>query len=395
MSHRHRRGRFVLTPLALALASSIPAAAGPPPGDGIGRAVYVGDERIDDYQPQPSLTTTATSVERARHPAVDIHCHWELEENPHELLAAMDERNVRRAVNLSGGWGEKLDRMLDRFHRAAPGRLIIFCNVDFSTIDEPDFGPRTAAALEDARRKGAGGLKIFKDLGLRIRDASGRIVAVDDRRLDPIWATCGRLGMPVLLHTADPVAFFQPVDRFNERWMQLKRHPTWSFHGDEFPARGDLLAQRDRVLERHPRTVFVGAHLGGHAADLDAAARTLDAHPNFSLDIAGRVAELGRQPYRARRFLIEYQDRIVFGTDRSPGRVDQPRYRIYYRFLETDDEYFDYYDHAFPPAGEWKIYGVFLPDEVLRKIYSENADGIFGFGAGPPAPDRRGHDRER
>jgi predicted TIM-barrel fold metal-dependent hydrolase len=355
------------------------AGADEPPPREIGTMVYVGEDAVRDYRPEPALVTPVTTVERARHAAVDVHCHWTLEQDPQAMLRAMDERNVLRAVNLSGGWGEKLARMLERFHDAAPDRLIIFCNIDFTAIDEPGFGEQVAAMLRDARRRGVRGLKIFKDLGLRIRDASGGLVAVDDPRLDPIWAECGRLGMPVLIHSADPVAFFRPVDGANERWMQLRRHPDWSFHGEGFPSREEVIAQRNRVMKRHPGTIFIGAHVGGNAEDLAAAASVLDEHPNLYLDISGRVGELGRQPYAARRFFLRYQDRLLFGTDRYPGRSDQPRYRVYYRFLETDDEHFLYYDHPFPPAGDWRIYGVFLPDDVLAKVYRENADRLLGF----------------
>jgi predicted TIM-barrel fold metal-dependent hydrolase len=264
--------------------------------------------------------------------------------------------------------------MLSKFTAVAPDRLLIFANVDFKRIDELDFGKAAAAELEHARELGARGLKIFKSLGLTIKDMSGQVVAIDDPRLDPIWDICGKLKMPVLIHAADPVAFFRPVDRRNERWMQLKRHPDWSFHGPGFPTYEQVLAQQDRMIARHPQTVFISAHLSNSGEDLARLSRWLDETPNVYVDISGRVPELGRQPYAARRFLIRYQDRVLFGTDRYPGRADQPRNRIYYRFLETDDEYFDYYDHPFPPEGEWKIHGVFLPDEVLRKIYHENAE---------------------
>lgn len=343
----------------------------------IGVAVYVGDAMVRDYRPRSTLVVPRHEVQRARFPAVDVHCHWGLDVDPQAMLDAMDERGVRRAVNLSGDHGAKLDAMLERFHGLAPDRLLVFCSPDFGGIDRPGFGAEMARFIEGARAAGAAGVKIYKNLGLTVRDASGRVVPVDDPRLDPIWSTAGRLGMPVLIHTADPTAFFEPIDCHNERWMQLKRHPDWSFHGDRFPARAEVLAQRDRMLDRHRGTTFIGAHLGSSAGDLGALAAVLDRHPNFVVDISGRVAELGRQPYTARRFLMRYQDRVLFGTDRYPGRAVQPRYRIYFRFLETEDEYFDYHDHPFPPTGEWKIYGVSLPDEVLHKIYHGNAERVL------------------
>lgn len=347
----------------------------------IGVMVYVGRERVKDYRPKPALVSEAHPIARAKFPAFDVHCHWGLDVDPAQMIQAMLERGVKAAVNLSGGHGDALEQMLTKFHRFAPDRFIIFCTPDFSRIDEPDFAKQMVKFLEEARAKGAAGVKIYKSLGLRITDASGRIVPIDDPRLDPIWATAGRLNMPVLIHTADPVAFFEPVDRFNERWMQLKRHPSWSFYGPQFPARDELLAQRNRVIERHPNTVFIGAHVGNSAEDLKALSALMQRMSNLYVDISGRVAELGRQPYSARRFFIDHQDRILFGTDRYPGRPQQPRYRIYFRFLETADEYFDYYDHHFPPTGEWKIYGIYLPDAVLQKVYHANADRIFGLDA--------------
>ena len=377
--------RAVILLVSAAVLLLLPACAGPDPVSGcedgcdIGVMVYVGDAKIRNYRPRPMLVTPASDIPRARHPAVDIHCHWKIDLDPADLIAAMDERGVTRAINLSGGWGRDLEKQLVRFARYAPDRLLIFCTPDFSKIDDPDFGAALTRKLESARAAGATGVKIFKNLGLTIRDRSGALVPVDDPRLDPLWATAGRLNMPVLIHTGDPAAFFQPIDRHNERWMQLKRHPDWSFHGPRFPGRDEVLAQRNRMIARHPGTSFIGAHMGGNPEDLAALGRTLDALPNLHVDISGRVAELGRQPNTARRFFLRYADRVLFGTDRYPGRKVQPRYRIYFRFLETADEYFDYYDHAFPPAGEWRIYGIDLPDEVLRKVYRANADRLLGF----------------
>ena len=359
------------------VSSAIAACNVPGRPSGAGLSVRVGKEVVKGYRPRPSLITESHRPTAAKFPAIDVHCHWRLDVDPAAMIQAMDDRGVKVAVNLSGDHGPKLDRMLQRFHGFAPDRFVIFCSPDLSRIDDPDFGPATARFIEEAVAKGAGGVKIYKSLGLSVRDGSGRLVPVDDPRLDAIWATAGRMGIPVLIHTADPVAFFTPVDRFNERWMQLKRHPSWSFHGPKFPGRAELLSARNRVIERHPQTTFIGAHVGNSAEDLGALADLLRRFANFHVDISGRVAELGRQPYSARRFIIEFQDRVLFGTDRYPGRPLQPRYRIYYRFLETWDEYFDYYDHPFPPTGEWKIYGIGLPDAVLRRIYHENAQRIF------------------
>ncbi|HRK31176.1 MAG TPA: amidohydrolase family protein [Tepidisphaeraceae bacterium] len=342
-------------------------------GESAGRAVYVDGELLKDFKPKSQLATTVTQVDRPRFQAIDIHCHWSATVEPANLIAAMDRLGIKAAVNLSGGWGDALETQLARYHRAAPERLLIFANVEFSQTSEPGFATKTASKLRDYHRRGIAGLKVFKSLGLTVLDSTQKLVAIDDERLGPIWEACGELQIPVLIHAADPPAFFEPVDSLNERWMQLKRHPDWSFAKPPYPPREVVLRQRNRVFKAHPRTVFIVAHLGEHGDDLKAAARLLDEFPNLYMDLSGREAELGRQPYAARRFLIQYANRILFGTDRYPGRRDQPRNQLYYRLLETDDEYFDYYDHPFPPGGDWKVYGLFLPDEVLRRIYHDNA----------------------
>ncbi|MFT3787172.1 MAG: amidohydrolase family protein [Tepidisphaeraceae bacterium] len=340
----------------------------------VGKAVYVGNELIRDYEPVSTLVTPITHVDKPRYPAVDFHCHWTAAQEPAFLLRKMDDLGIAYAVNLSGGSGSPLQAMLDRFGPPSHGRLITFANIDFTSIDDPDFPSHTAAALESAFAHGARGLKIFKNLGLTIRDRSGKLVAVDDPRLDLAFETCGRLGMPVLIHSGDPLPFFQPIDALNERWTQLKRHPDWSFADrSTYPTWDDVIAQRNRLIARHPKTTFVVAHMAEAGNDYATLAGWLDAMPNMYIDISGREAEIGRQPFASRRFFIQYADRILFGTDRYPGRPDQPRYKPYYRILETSDEYFDYFDNGFAPTGEWKVYGLNLPNDVLEKIYSTNA----------------------
>lgn len=347
--------------------------------DCAGICVYVGNRSAKPYKPRSMLITSQHHPVKAAVAAIDFHCHWRINTDRDAMIRAMDERGVRFAVNLSGDHGEKLETMLAHFHDYAPDRFVIFCSPDFSEVDAQDFAPRMEHFIRTAHARGARGVKIYKNLGLTVRDRSGRIVPVDDPRFDAIWATAGELNMPVLIHTADPPAFFQPSDEHNERWMQLARHPDWSFHGDDFPTYEALLAQRNRVLARHRGTTFVGAHMGSRAGDLAGLAKDLAAHPNFYVDISGRVGELGRQPHAARAFIIQHADRVLFGTDRYPGRPEQPRYRIYYRFLETTDEYFDYFDHPFPPAGEWKIYGIHLPEAVLQRVYHDNAARILSM----------------
>jgi predicted TIM-barrel fold metal-dependent hydrolase len=225
-------------------------------------------------------------------------------------------------------------------------------------------------------------MKFLKTLGLYLREkiTEGALVPIDDPRFDPLWAACADLDMPVGIHVSDPVAFFLPNDRFNERYEELNNHPDWSFHGPGFPSNAELLAARDRVFARHPRTQFIALHVGNFSENLAAVSASLDRYPNMSVDIAARISELGRQPRAARAFFDKYQDRILFGTDAIPHGYDYPQqlfcdelYEIYYRFLETDDEYFDYAPAPVPPQGRWQISGLKLPDAILKKVYYENS----------------------
>jgi predicted TIM-barrel fold metal-dependent hydrolase len=227
-----------------------------------------------------------------------------------------------------------------------------------------------ARELAKTKDEGASGLKVFKDLGLVYRNPDGSLLRVDDPRWDPIWEACGKLDLPVLIHTADPRAFFEKVDETNERWEELKRHLDWSFHGPGFPSYEELVQQFLAIVARHPQTIFIGAHVASSAEDLASVGQWLDRYPNLNVDIAARIAELGRQPYTARKFFLKYADRVLFGTD-GP-RVAQ-RLHYHWRFFETFDEYFPYAENAFPPQGFWNIYGVGLPDDALRKVYYQNA----------------------
>jgi predicted TIM-barrel fold metal-dependent hydrolase len=230
-----------------------------------------------------------------------------------------------------------------------------------------------AAELATVKQRGANGLKIFKQFGLEYKNADGSLIRIDDARWNPIWQACGETALPVLIHVADPAAFFLPIDQTNERWEELHRHPDWSFFGPRFPAHEELLAALLRVVKAHPETTFISAHMASNAEDLATVGQWLDEYPNLYIEIASRIAELGRQPVTARRFLLKYQDRVLFGTD---GPWPEERVRLYWRFLETEDENFPYSERPFPPQGLWNIYGINLPDDVLRKIYYENAARI-------------------
>jgi predicted TIM-barrel fold metal-dependent hydrolase len=240
--------------------------------------------------------------------------------------------------------------------------------MDWSGVERGDFIAVSLERLERLVECGIIGFKFWKDLGLTVRDASGKLLQVDDERLAPIFERAGELGIPVMVHIGDPEAFFLPIDAHNERYEELAAHPDWSFYGAQF-SKHQLLEQRDRIFGRHPRTTFVAAHVAENGEDLERVTAMLDANPNVLIDISARASELGRQPYSARKFFLRFADRILFGADLVP---EISMYRLYFRFLETADEYFEYPTHA-SRQGRWNIYGIDLPDDVLRKVYRENA----------------------
>jgi uncharacterized protein len=343
-----------------------------------GQDKNLGSLRLLDWKPRSQLVVHKTEVHYPKYPVVDIHNHLGELAETEMYLKEMDKAGVHIAVSLDGhSKSDFYKEHLRRSRAIAPERLLVFFAPDWERIDEPNFGVNEAKRLEEAVRLGARGLKVFKSLGLTVKDKSGRIVPVDDPRLDPIWAKCGELKIPVMIHVSDPKAFFTPVDEYNERYDELAAHPDWSFHGNQFPPKEEILAQRNRVIARHSKTIFIGAHMGNLPEDLGRVAMWLDTYPNFYVDIDARISELGRQPYTARKFMINYQDRVLFGSDTPP---DAHAYGIYYRFLETDDEYID-------PAeghhlqGRWMIYGLYLPDEVLEKIYNKNALKLLNLAA--------------
>ncbi len=340
-----------------------------------------------DYRPRSALVTPTTTVLAPRFPVTDVHNHlgeigdsgWDRRPVA-DLLDLLDRAGVRVLVDLDGGRSETvLQQHLAHFKAAAPERFRVFGGVDWAAWPEHGdrFGEWAAARLRAQAGWGADGLKVFKQLGLRVRDQRGMLVAVDDPRLIPLWETAGELHLPVLIHTADPVAFFWPLDGTNERWEELRTHPDWHFAGPAFPSFEALIAALANLVARHSRTTFVAAHVGGYAENLAWVGKLLDTCPNLYVDISARINELGRQPYTARRFFIRYADRILFGTDVGPA-LDC--YRIYYRFLETDDEYFSYDGRDIPHQGRWRIYGLFLPDDVLEKVYRTNAQRLLGQG---------------
>ncbi len=330
------------------------------------------DDKMDfeKYDPPSTLIVPENKLSRAKYPFIDVHNHqFSMNSaNLNGLVEEMDKLNMAVMVNLSGrgrGSSEHLAQSLENVKKYNSKRFIIFTNMDFSAIDDPEWQSRMLKQLEDDVKKGANGLKIYKSLGISTRDSKGGRVKIDDPRIDPIWAKCGELGIPVLIHSADPKQFWQPIDENNERWLELKLHPGRRHDND--PVGWEILiAEQHNVFKKHPKTKFINAHLGWFGNDLKKLGSLMDQYSNMYTEIGAVIAELGRQPRAAREFMIKYQDRVMFGKD---SWVPE-EYTTYFRVLETADDYFPYHKryHAF-----WKMYGLDLPDDVLKKVYYKNA----------------------
>src|SRR5438445_10830673 len=353
---------------------------------------------ISEYAPKSMLRVPETTVARSKFPVLDIHTHLsgsrhsqngvsfsaerEYPEPPEELLQVMDRKNIRAMVNLTGGFDKGLAEAVKKYDRAMPGRFYTFTEPAYSRFKEPNYPKNQAETLEQAHRDGARSLKILKTLGLYLREdiTSGTLVKIDDPRFDPMWDACGQLNMPVAIHISDPAAFFTPTDRFNERYEELNNHPDWSFYGGDFPSNAELIAARNRMFARHPKTQFITLHFGNFSENLQNVSENLDKYPNMHVDMAARIGELGRQPFTSKKFFDKYQDRILFATDATPHGDAFPQqvfndqlYEIYYRILETDDEYFDYAPAKIPHQSRWRIYSINLQAPSLRKLYCETA----------------------
>ena len=343
----------------------------------------LGELRLRDYRPRARLRVDEHLVPRASMPAIDAHAHlgrwltdgWAVPDVG-ELLEVMQASNVAAIVNLDGRWGEELDANLERYDRAHPGRFATCAHLDWGLLAEPEPAERLVGSLRQSAAAGARGLKVWKELGLRVRDERGALVMPDDPRLSDVWDAAGELGLPVLIHTADPVAFFDPLDERNERLEELLEHPDWWFgdHG-RFPHFARLLDAFEGLVAAHPRTTFVGAHVAGNAEDLGWVERMLDVYPNLSVDIAARIAELGRQPRAAGALLERHPGRVLFGTDEVPPTAEV--YATHFRFLETQDEHFPYSGEEVPPQGRWAISGLELRGAVLEAVYEGNARRVF------------------
>jgi len=356
---------------------------------------------LEDFQPKSMLVTDEHPVARARYPVIDVHTHVGSifrrrgGADPSAAFGQLDEIakwtadiNVRSILNVTGGWGEDLQRNMRDLQERYRGRFYNCVTPAYDKVRDPGYPKWQADELANAKKAGAVGLKILKNLGLGVREngREGPLVKIDDPRFDPMWEQAGALGLPVLIHTADPDAFFTPTDRFNERWEELGNHPNWSFFGKDYPPKAELLAARNRVIQRHPKTRFVGLHVANRPENLNEVSAWLKRYANLDVEIGARLGELGRQPRRSRRFFEEFQDRIMFGTDGTPSGKEVPQqdmgpamYQAYFRFLETLDEYFDYAPSATPPQGRWRIYGIGLPDAILKKVYHNNAARLLGW----------------
>jgi len=346
----------------------------------VGRFILGEELLLKDYQPKSMLKTVSHKVTRAKFPVINVHEHFTYplsmgERHPEEMIRVMDAVNVQKIVDLDGGLGAALKEKIKKYKTPYPERFMILAHVWFGEngTHERILSGKITEDIAEAAKMGASGIKIWKNLGLRSKDASGKLIPINDPRLDPLWNKAGELSLPVLIHILDPPSNFAPIDRFNEEYEWLSGNTSWSFSGPDFPPPSVVYSQFEDVLDKHPKTIFVGAHLLSIADDLSYLSFLLDKHPNLYVDTAFITHRLGRQPYSARKFCLKYQDRILFGTDTLPTEED---YRAHFRFYETDDEYFDP-PFSYMPLPRWKIYGIALPDDVLKKLYYQNAERIF------------------
>jgi len=327
---------------------------------------------IEEYSPRSTLVVPQTIIKRSKYPFVDVHNHqFDMPlKDLSKLVEEMDSLNMGFMVNLSGFRGLYLEKSLKNIKENAPTRFGLFLNIDFEKLDDPNFATEQVDLINKAVTEGVIGLKVYKSLGLTDKDQKGNRIAINDPRLDPIWKACGDQNIPVLIHSGEPSSFWHPKDKYNERWLELRQKPGRYRNPKENPSFEEVLAEQHTVFKKHPNTTFINAHLGWMGNDLDRLGKHLDQHPNVMTEIGAVLAELGRQPKRAYRFFIDYQDRILFGKD----SYNVSEYYTYFRVLETEDEYFDYYRKR---HAHWKMYGLSLPDSVLQKVYYKNALHLF------------------
>lgn len=345
------------------------------------------DLLLKEFLPIAMLRRPLSDLGQAAWPIIDVHNHLGKWLHPnHEwvipdvnaLLENMEAVNVKAIVNLDGRWGAELDENIARYDSCFPDKFATFCHLDWTRLKEVNATEMLIKDLHRAKNQGARGIKVWKDLGLHVRDGFEKLVLPDDRRLTDVFTAAGELGLPILVHTADPIAFFQPLDGTNERFEELQNEPTWWFGGAEFPSFDRLMSALETAIKNSPHTIFIGAHVGCAAEDLDWVNRMLSDYPNFYVDLGGRLGELGRQPIRFRKLVECHPSRILFGTDQYPFNV--PGIKTYRRFIETEDEHFAYSaDDETPPQGRWNISGSHIPIELQAGLYSENAKRLLRF----------------
>lgn len=326
------------------------------------------DLTFEEYNPKSTLVVPSNEVKKAKFPFIDVHGHQYRMPNQDlgPVIEAMDTLNMAIMVNLSGRSGEDLKKSVSNIHNNFPNRFVVFANINFDGVGKEGWTENTLAQLKEDVKNGAVGLKVYKSLGLRNKDVDGKRISVNDIRLDPIWELCGKLDIPVLIHSADPKLFWEEFNADNERWLELKTHPRRKRSAND-PAPWDLIIdEQHQMFKKHSKTKFINAHMGWYANDLGKLGELLDEIPNMNVGIGAIIAELGRQPRFAKKFFEKYQDRILFGKDSWKPK----EFPTYFRVLETDDEYFPYHKkyHAF-----WAMYGLNLSDEVLKKVYFKNA----------------------
>ena len=323
---------------------------------------------VEEYEPVSTLKVPQHLLTHSKFPFIDVHNHqWTMPiQNLGKLVAEMDSLNMAVMVNLSGFRGKYLEWSLDNVNNHFPKRFILFLNINFEKLDDAGWWDETLKLMEEAVKQGVKGLKVYKQLGLTDTDNNGKRIAIDDPRLDPIWAKCGELGIPVLIHSGEPNSFWKPKDKYNERWLELKQEPGRYRSPDKYPSFDSIMSEQHHMFRKHPETKFIDAHLGWYGNDLEKLGKLFDEMPNVYTELGAVLAELGRQPKAARAFMIKYQDRVMMGKD----TYKKEEYYTYFRVLETDDEYFDYYRKR---HAHWKMYGLSLPDSVLKKVYYKNA----------------------
>lgn len=340
------------------------------------------DIYLSQFYPRSELVVERQIVEKPKFPVIDVHAHFGpmlLGENyaekydTGEEVEKLKKLGIRGIVNLETLWGDALDKMLEKI-RPYDDFIYTFGSVDVQRLDDPDFESHVVNTLKDSKEKGIKGLKLWKNLSLGMKDKNGKYVPVDDDRLSVIWETAAELDLPILIHIADPVAFFRPIDEKNERFEELQNHPDWSFCAPDLFSFEELMSQQENMIRKNPKTTFIIAHCGSYSENLGFVSDCLDKYPNMYVDIAARLAELGRQPYTSRKFFHRHQDRILFGIDAGAGHY---AYQPYFEFLETWNEYFDYTMSGRPGQGRWRIYGIGLEDEILKKVYYENAEKVL------------------